>query len=97
MTEYEYKYFVPADGETIEDAYVFTTTWSPECAEYVAEDAAEGYHDDGGWEATWPITFELWTADGAPMGRFKVECEAVPSFSATKVAEPGGDDDQAAV
>lgn len=87
MTKYDYKYFIPEHGGTIVDACPFTTSWRPAQGEHVAEEAAEHYHDTGGWEATWPITFELWTAEGVSLGRFKVEREAVPSFHATEAVE----------
>jgi hypothetical protein len=50
----------------------------------VAADAAEDYYSNyDGWEAAWPLEFVLYESeDGPAVGRFEVDCETVPQFSA---------------
>jgi len=50
----------------------------------LAEEAAAEYHNRrDGWEASWPVTFEIFR-DGKSLGTFEVEREQVPQFHATK-------------
>lgn len=60
--------------------------------EFVAEEAAADYHSNhDGWESQWPQTIRLYDGKTGPeIGRFTVEREYEPSFSANKVADPVG-------
>lgn len=79
----EYRYSV--DNASFEDSYAFKTNFSEDNPEWVAEEAAKDYHSNhDGWEDSWPLDFELFTAAGVSLGVFTVEREAVPSFSATE-------------
>jgi len=79
-------YSVPDLGESryiVPGTHVFTDeldyTWA-------AEAAAENYwyHHDG-WDCSWPLIFVLHrTEDGPELGRFFVDVEARPSFSAMR-------------
>ena len=90
----EYEYIVLEHGQKYpRDATVFGSIWEDRrMVSAVAETAAEDYWDNCiGWEATWPLTFELFR-DGKSIGRYVVEMEARPEFSATKAdAEKGGE------
>lgn len=63
------------------------TTWNFDDPDCLAEECAEDYHHEhDGWEATWPLTFILYeTKDGPERARMSVDCETVPSFTATEV------------
>ncbi|WP_265524786.1 hypothetical protein [Providencia rustigianii] len=48
-------------------------------------ECAEDYHNHhGGWEVPWPVCFIVWI-DNVCKGKFSVECEFNPVFSAKKV------------
>lgn len=49
--------------------------------EFVAEQCADEYHTNDGWEDRWPVEFRIY-ADGDEVARFKVEREYEPVFSA---------------
>jgi len=54
------------------------------------EEIAEYYHAEcDGWEnSDWPLTFVLYdTEDGPEIGRYKVELEYDPVFTATEVVK----------
>lgn len=57
--------------------------------EDVAEDCAEDYFDNhDGWEAIWPLEITLYNLDETRIiGKFRVELEQRPHFSATKINE----------
>lgn len=56
--------------------------------ESAAQEAAQLFWDGGGWECSWPVTFTIYaTEDGPALGRFRVEMEAIPSFSAYEIEE----------
>lgn len=83
------KFYMPDLGETEEDARLIPGcdgNWSPEL---FVTDAAEHYytHMDG-WESKWPVTIAVIDQHGVET-RWKVECEAVPSFFASKVEAEG--------
>ncbi|MCP4526758.1 MAG: hypothetical protein GY833_12750 [Aestuariibacter sp.] len=62
----------------------FLTHWDiEEYPQYVAEAAAEHYHDNDGHEASWPCTVQIFDATGVSRGIFTVEREYEPIFSAT--------------
>ena len=51
-----------------------------------AEDAADDYHSNhDGWDGAWPIVLMLLTEDGSEIGRFDIEREFDPVFSARKL------------
>ena len=50
----------------------------------LAEKAALHYFNDGGYEASWPVTFDIYI-DGDLDGRYEIEQEAVPVFYAKKL------------
>ncbi len=54
----------------------------------VAQFCAEDWHSNhDGWEAQWPRTFALYASkEGPALAHFEVDCEMVPSFSATCTA-----------
>ena len=79
-----YKYCVPDHCD--ESRYSFESQWQndPNYLEYIAEDAAENYHDShDGWESVWSLTFEIFLEGGKSLGEFVVDLEARPHFSAT--------------
>lgn len=54
----------------------------------IAGDAADDYHSEhDGWEASWPIVFELFDAEDAatPFARCEVDREYEPAFFATRL------------
>jgi hypothetical protein len=54
----------------------FTKKW-------IAESVADDYHTNhDGWDSPWPVTFEIEYADGAPVGTYEVNREAIPEFHA---------------
>lgn len=76
----KYQYTVDDDDKCdIESRY------DEEDVEYIAECAAEDYHSNhDGWESEWPIEFEIFLDDKS-IGKFLVEREYSPSFSATEI------------
>jgi hypothetical protein len=63
--------------------------WSSDCAsdadlEFLAEEAAADFHSEhDGWESQWPLTITLYDGKTGPeLGKFSVEREYEPSFSA---------------
>jgi hypothetical protein len=82
----KYKFTVPDHGD---QEFQFESTWdhekNPDYSIWIVEEAAEYYHDNcDGYECGWPLIFELFTMDGKLLGKFEVEREAVPQFSATR-------------
>lgn len=60
----------------------------------MAVDAAEDYHSNhDGWEARWPLTFAIYETEYGPeVGRFTVEREYEPQFSASPLQAQGSTD-----
>lgn len=57
-------YHYCVSGEDCEPAFKnsrqFSSSWSPGSIDYLAEDAAEAYHDyEDGHESEWPLTFTI--------------------------------------
>lgn len=51
---------------------------------WLAQQVAEwAHHNCGGWEWTYPLTFEIYV-DGEKEGTYEIEREAVPMFTAKK-------------
>ena len=66
--------------------YGFSSAWCETAGDYLAEDAAENYHElHDGDEANWPLTFIIRHPGGNEIGRYKVEREYQPRFAATPV------------
>lgn len=93
--KFTYYFFCPDHGEKVEDAdSSFESKWSPDSTDeiylkWVAEDAAEYYHDNcDGWESSWPMEFTILDDKKKVLGTFIVERESVPQFSASKKKEP---------
>ena len=81
-----YYYIVEDHDERLEDATRFVSSWDStnkdQCG-WIAEDAAQHEFDYcDGWEATWPLTFAIYDEGKQPLGRFLVEQEARPVFTA---------------
>lgn len=69
--------------------YRFTSIWDAETLEYLAEDAAEDFHNNhDGWESEWPLTFNIYDTDDNLLGTCTVDREHNPTFSASKVEAP---------
>jgi hypothetical protein len=81
------KYFILDQGETLDDARVFDlASFDKSWEELAVEQLADHYHFcHDGWEASWPITFEVYREDDSKIGSFIVERKAVPEFSARRV------------
>ena len=92
-TKYSYKYSRPEQDETVENATEFKSGWPNDGdefhAQWIAEDAAQDDWDcRDGWEASWPQVFDIYTDSGVLIGRFSVERDYAPSFSARTVDVP---------
>ena len=82
-----YKYFLPDEGQTVDDAYKVEskTDFNEPWKTLIAEDCADDFHSNhDGWESNWPITITVVAPDG-DSATFKVDREAVPSFYAVEV------------
>ena len=92
--EEKMKYHYAVDEETKKDlslgdynyTYEIESCWDEgDEVEYVAQDAAEEYHNDhDGWESSWPCDFTIWNESGKNLGTFTVEREFDPTFSANR-------------
>ncbi len=80
MSKTKYTFIVPAHCNVSE--YSVESSWDAEDATEIAEDAGkEYYHEHDGWEASWPLDFEIFS-EGKSLGVFTVTQEAEPTFSA---------------
>jgi hypothetical protein len=53
----------------------------------IAEDAAQdAYWEHDGQESSWPLTFAIYYPGDILAGRYSVDREAIPTFSASKLA-----------
>ena len=85
----KFKWYIPDDGETIEDAIEIETIWDADTLSYIGEDVAENYfHHNDGWEASWPVTFAITDMDNKELGTVEVYCESQPCFTSGKVSKP---------
>lgn len=86
MAKRKGKFCVIENGEDDpENGYSFETEWNSAHGEWIAEDAAQSYHQNNdGWEDSWPLTFAI-SVEGEYLGRFTVELEFEPTFSARQV------------
>jgi len=79
----KYQYSTSHD---LEYSHTAESVWGSDDADYVAQDCAENYHNQhDGWESSWPVEMTIWREDGTLLGRFSVELEHEPSFSAREV------------
>ena len=77
------KIFYAVDGEGFDNSFEMETNWTRYRAHYIAEEAAKQYHQNhDGWEATWPLDFEIFLENGESLGIYTVEREYEPFFSA---------------
>ena len=84
---HKYKYYIPAYDELSEDATSFESEFVAKDElhiKWIAEKAAESFHDHGGFESSWPIDFVLLDMDNNEIGRFNVEREFEPTFIAVR-------------
>jgi hypothetical protein len=78
------KYFYSDEDE--DTAFEFESHHTEENPDWIAEAAAEDYHDNhDGWEANWPLILTIWADDKRLLGKFEVERETTPVFSACSV------------
>ena len=76
MAKYKYR-VLGVDPDAI---YVFDSNFGGFAR---AQDAAENYqYNHGGWEASWPLEFEILTADEEIIERYEIERESEPVFYA---------------
>lgn len=74
------------DKHTLYTSHV--TSYQLDCLESVAEECAEDYESNhDGWEDSWPIELSLFDENDELMGRFRVDREYNPVFSATSIKE----------
>jgi len=65
---------------------LFLSVWDGDDGEYLAEDAATDYHSNhDGWEASWPVQFAIFTDDGKLIGKYEVDRDYDPVFSAGEI------------
>lgn len=74
--------------------YGFKSVWDADNLENLAEDAAEDFHNGhDGWESQWPLTFNIYDAEGERLlGTCTVEREHNPTFAASKIEAPATTD-----
>ena len=82
-----YRYHLPdGGGSPDEDYYEFSSFFDPENGEFLAQDAAEDYHSNhDGWESSWPIELILLDSEGVLIGKYIVDRDVAPVFSAREV------------
>jgi len=88
----QFKYWIVEHGMSIKSAQSFPSRYGNgyylnDKYEYalheLAEEAAEHEHyNRGGWEYSFPLTFVLATSEDKELGRFIVERDAKPEFTA---------------
>lgn len=83
-----YHYTVDERGMSFpDDVFKFKSEFRPDDPEWIAEDAAEDFHSNhDGWESSWPVTIEI-SYEGKILGRFSVDMEARPHFTASVAKE----------
>lgn len=66
-----------------EDYNEFKSNFSDSNGEWLAEAAAENYHNKhDGWDSSWPITLTIQREDGTIIGVYDIDREIIPQFSA---------------
>jgi len=86
-------YTVRDGGYRYELTSKHAANWDRDCdsdadLEFLAEEAAADFHSEhDGWESSWPLTITLYDGkEGPELGRFAVEREYEPLFSAQSIA-----------
>lgn len=78
MSRPKFRYKVPEHQDEIITARNGSRTSDPE------DDAAHAAHDyyyyQDGWEAEWPLIFEMYDDEDNILGRYEVYCELQPIF-----------------
>jgi len=90
----EFYYSIPEhDGETRFEIRVAGSYDLKDDAETLAEICAQNYHyHHDGWDTKWPLVVCIYETKESPeLGRFSVEREEVPRFSATPVKKKRAD------
>ena len=83
--EYEYRYRLSDNDGEFDTPIPFKSRHKqPSGLRMIAQDAARDYFNNGGWEATWPLEFLIYSGDEL-LGRFEIEMEPVPEFRARSV------------
>lgn len=75
----EITYTVDGDDERLEMSEL--SYLGSKDGRWIAQGAAEQYFSDGGDENSWPLLFEIFV-DDVSLGKFSVEMEYAPTFSA---------------
>lgn len=79
------KYYLPENDETPEDARDLKLRFDWQKAHtdprWFAQQAAEIYHGQSGWDRSWPVDLSVVCEDGT-VRHFTIEREMVPEFSA---------------
>lgn len=74
--------------EPYDDRYSFESKFTADSKHWLAEDAAEEFfHEHDGWESKWPLVFNVYD-DDRHLGRYSVDVEHQPHFSATRMEAP---------
>ena len=82
MTTYRYNRPDTMDPEDYEE---FKSNFDDSDGEWLAEKAAEHYHNHrDGWESSWPITLIIQREDGSVIDVYDIDRESVPQFFARK-------------
>lgn len=77
-----YRYRIPEQCE--ESTYLMFSDWKEDDLGWIAEDAAvDWFNNHDGYESSWPLEFQILRMDGTEIGRFIVDMQPVPAFSAT--------------
>jgi hypothetical protein len=80
-------FYYIADDEELEDCTPLTTRFDEDpigAAELAAKDH---YDNHDGWDSSWPMSFVILGENKEPLGRFLVDMEDEPVFSASEEAE----------
>lgn len=95
--KYKYKYMIPEHGERDLDfdAEEFESKWNVNekgwedwHLKWLGEDAANHYFGEcDGWDASWPITFEIYSMENELLGRLCIYIDYEPVFTASKLKE----------
>ena len=81
----KYRYTRPETME-LDDYHEFQSNFDKEDGEWLAEAAAENYHDrHDGWESLWPLVLVIRDENGSEIGTYEVDREAVPHFTVREV------------
>lgn len=90
MSGYVWRYYLPRQGETLDDARPCPAHAAGAHDRLLAEEAARDLHEHhDGWEMRWPLDLVLVAPDGTT-SRWIVDRRSEPVFEATQILrEPG--------